>query len=140
MKRRSRYVPCHFVTNRENIPLGMKVLSHTNITQTDNRHNTHIQRQHWFILLVPRHHRNTEAPGSDCMCFKTLRFRSLWLWSWTLLLGRGCGRKLNRCRVHPIGTCGEVVVRVVRHGILRTIRGSWGARRWRWRIVHGIWN
>ena len=74
-------VPCNFITNREDVPLRMEMLSLADFSEVDDGHNANVEGQQRFTLLVTRYDRDTVTLGKDCMRLQPLRLgKSLVLW------------------------------------------------------------
>jgi hypothetical protein len=65
--------PCNLITNREDVPLRMEMLSLADFSEVDNRHDADVQGQQRFTLLVTGYNRDTVALGEDCMRLQPLR-------------------------------------------------------------------
>ena len=73
--------PCNLITDREDVPLRMEMLSLTNFSEIDDRHDADVQGQQRVTLLVTGYDRDAVALGENCMRLQPLRLgESLGLW------------------------------------------------------------
>lgn len=73
--------PRNLIADREDVSFRMEMFSLADFSEVDNRHDTDVQRQQRFTLLVTGYNRNAVALGEDCMRLQPLRLgKPLVLW------------------------------------------------------------
>lgn len=70
------FVPRYFITDGENIPLGMKVLAHADLPEINDSHDTDVEREHWAACVaVARDRRDAIALRRHRVRLQSLWFR-----------------------------------------------------------------
>ena len=59
------HTPCYFVSDGEDISLSVEVLSHADLSQIDDGHDTDVQGEQWLAFFVPGDHGDAVASTRD---------------------------------------------------------------------------